>query len=239
MTKPGVGTLAVTCETVTPTTPVDADGDGIAKTKTSTFDCSSTAGPDGTYTRKGSYTIADLDDTVSGMLGGMRADFNLTNFEYTSTAGDLSKGSHVGYWLFKSDGAGGMTSTSKYSGSTYSKYTNYSDYDDYTFGYDWSWALKPDNTSAPFETGTQTFTGNFTMSGKFTLEEDGERSQQTGSFSVTYKSVDLKYDRNCAKYYKSGSIVVDDYNGQSIEVRYACSTAELYVNKVKSDWWTP
>jgi hypothetical protein len=240
--KPGVSTMAaIDCETVTPTTPVDADGDGIAATKTGTFDCTSNPVGQYTYTRKGSYTIKDLDDTTDWPVGGMSATFDVDSFNYTKTDGETGSGSHNGTWKFIGESTGAMTSTANYTGR-YAFTGAASDYNiDYTYSYTWDWAMTPDSTvpANAFNSGSQTFKGEFSLNGLFVTERNGVHTQGNGSFRVTYQSKNLLYDTTCAKYYKSGSIMMDDSNGTSIEVRYACSTAELYVNGAKSDWWTP
>ena len=240
-TKPGLSTLAASdCETVSPTTPVDADNDSIAATKTGTFNCTDQAGAGNTYTRKGSYTVKDSDETVAGIIGGMTAEFNLTAFDYTTTGGDVSKGSHIGNWSYKGDSSGGLTSTAEYNGLYYFKSTAYEFATDYNYGYTWTWSMKPDNSGTPWTTGSQTFRGDFTLSGQFAHEGDNnQKIKQNGTFKMSYYSKDIKYDSTCTKWYRSGSIFMDDTNGNIYEIRYSCATAELYVNGVASDWWDP
>jgi|GEM_PF-2331878 len=241
--KPGnVAAMAIDCETVNPTTPVDADNDHIALTKTGTFDCTDLATGSGTYSRKGTYKVTDKDDTVAGIVGGMRVDYNLTNYKTVSTDGSISNGSHVGYWDYKGDGSGGFVSTADYSGSNYNKGATDSYETDYTFKYTWNYAMKPDDPNNSWVAGSLSFKGDYSMSGKFISEDHaGTHTPVTGDWKMSYYSKNLKYDStNCSQwFYKSGSLIIDDQNGNVMEIRYNCTSADFYVNGVKSDWYTP
>lgn len=242
--KPGgVATMATDCETVSPAVTVDADSDHIAATKTSTFDCTDMASGGSTYTRKGSYTVKDSDETVAGLAGGMRTDFDLTSYNSVDSSGNKSEASHKGFWEYKANGTNAFTSTSEYTGHV--KYVPTSgDYNyDYDFGYTWSYSMQPAGAGDPWTTqNNQSFRGDLNMNGTFTKEDaNGNHTQFTGAFRISYYSKNLVYDNSCthSPKYSSGSIFIEDSNGTSIEIRYLCSSAELYVNGVKSDWWTP
>lgn len=230
---------ATECETVTPASPVDADSDGIALEKVSTFACDDFASGGLVYTRHGSLTVRDLDDTVPGPFGGMRIDFGISRYKAIEASGLSYEYSYSGHWLYQTTSEG-LTSTSEFSGTTYYKNPTSNFMNDYTYGYTWKWAIQPTNLGSPWDTGTVSFNGTFELSGLFVSEDAaGNHSQGNGAFSVTYKSRDLTYDTTCTKWYQSGSILVDDSNGTSIEIRYSCSSAKLYVNGAESDWWTP
>lgn len=235
------GFLATTtCESVSPATPVDADADSIALTKTSTFNCTDFTSGGNKYTRVGSYKVQDKNDALAGMVGGIRVEFDLSKYNYTDLSSNaVSSGSYSGYWEYEQNG-GKLISTSDFSGHNgYSSPTSTVE-TDYDYTYSWDWVMTPDNSGAPFTTGQQDFEGKFTMSGKFDLEDShGAHSQGNGTFQIKYYSSNLRYDSGCTKWYKSGSIVIDDYNGSTFEIRYSCSTAKLYVNGKASDLWAP
>lgn len=243
-TKPGVSTMAATeCETVTPVPPVDGEqpmGDGIALLKTGAFDCVDQVSGGLTYTRKGSYTVKDLDDTVAGVLGGLHVDFNLSKYKYIAGDGAVSDGAYNGFWDYKGDGAGGVTSTSEFSGRNYYKATADNYETDFTYTYTWAWALSPIDPANTWTTGRQSIKGDFTMNGKFANEDrSGSHAVVSGTWKMSYYSKNLVYDQvGCSKYFRSGSIFMDDYNGNLLETRYLCTTVEFYVNGAKSDWYT-
>lgn len=241
-TMNSVKASATDCETVTPTTPVDADSDNIAAEKTATFDCSDFTSGTGTYTRKGTYTVKDGDDTVAGMLGGMSVTFNITDYKFTdTTSGEVSNGAYSGFWKYIGDSSGKLTSTSDFTGRNYFESPTYDFVTDYTYNYTWDWSMTPDSSATPFDSGAQNFSGTYSMSGKFSAEDaSGNHYQHDGTWTVKYYSKNLTYKDTgtCTKFYNTGSIFVEDGNG-TFEIRYNCTTAELYVNGVKSDWWTP
>lgn len=230
---------ATDCETVSPTTPVDADADSIALTKTGTFDCTDRTIGTSSWTRKGSYTVTDQDDTVAGIAGGVRVDFAITNYSYESlTDGSTTSAAYSGFWQHRMNGSS-YTSTADFSGHTGSTSTSYRYVTDYDFNYTWDWTQTADNSAAPFTTGGQQFEGTYRLSGMFVHEDDGVHSQGQGTFVLEYYTQNLRYDSACTKWYKSGSIFVDDFGGNVYEIRYACSSASLYVNGKASDLWTP
>lgn len=234
------GFAPTSCETVAPTTPVDMDSDQIALSKVSTFNCTSfTSGTD-SLTRKGSYTVKDLDDTVFGIPGGLRVDFDVTKYgRIDTTNGDIYDNSYVGFWQYQQSG-NTMVSTAEFNGHTF--YTNSAqDYEnDYDYTYTWNWTHTPDNIGAPFSTGSQDFSGSYKLDGRFMIDNASSgHTKVEGTWYVEYSTKDLKFDTVCTKWYRSGSIFIDDGSGGSFEIRYACATAELYHNGVKSDWWTP
>jgi hypothetical protein len=234
---------AADCETSTPNPVTDADHDDIALLKTSTFNCSDFTSGTNTYSRKGSYTVKDLDDTTAGVLGGMQVDFALERYDYKDNAsGEEYHGSYNGFWKYTSDGGGTLNSTSEFRGTFYFSSPNLSFAPDYEYAYTWNWTQTPTNPASGHEwdAGSTSLSGTWSMSGTFVFEDhSGNHEKMTGTYEIKYYSKDLKYDTTCTSWWRSGSYFVDDYNGNIIEVRYACSTAELYVNGVKSDIWTP
>ena len=229
-TGDGIRTMAAgTCETTTPTTTIDADGDQIAKTKASVFNCTDLSNGGTTYTRTGTMTVTDGNDSVAGMIGGMRVDFALDKFNYASGT-SANEGSFKGYWYYYSDGS---SLISKSDFSEYNKYdtTTSPDYaQDYTYTYTWDWKHTPNNFNSAWTTGSVAFEGTYTLNGKFTNEVNGVHSSVTGTFSVKYHTSNLLFDNACAKWFKSGSIWVDDTNGNVFETRYNYASATLYIN---------
>ncbi|MGE3759807.1 MAG: hypothetical protein AB7H97_18720 [Pseudobdellovibrionaceae bacterium] len=236
----GANIKATDCETSTPASTTDADSDGIALTKTSTFNCTDQTVGTYKYTRQGTYTITDLDDTTAGLLGGIQVDYELGKYNYTDlTNNTLLNNSYEGTWNFKKNTSGGVSSTSSFEGSTRGTYTGLSFAVEYDYGYTWEWSMVPTNSAAPWDAGTMTFAGTYSMSGTFSHESaSGVHSAYTGTFVVKQTSKDLIYDTTCTKYIRSGSVYIDDYNSNVLEIRYACSTAKLYVNGVESDLYT-
>ncbi|MBX3021484.1 MAG: hypothetical protein KF799_07370 [Bdellovibrionales bacterium] len=235
-----VTTMAIDCETVTPNPIVDADGDDIAAEKTSKFDCTDSTVGGSKLTRIGSYTVKDEDDSVDFPEKGFSVDFAVTKFNSTNTS-DSSEtdNSYVGKWVYTGSG-GSLKSTSEFDGH-YRYYSPADSYDiDYDYNYTWSWTSTPTNAAAPWDAGSQDFSGSYSLSGKFMAEDgQGNHFQQNGTWVISYKSKDLKYDQagGCTFYYRSGSIVINDGNSD-YEIRYACNSADLYVNGEKSDIWT-
>lgn len=236
----GARIKAADCETSTPASTTDADSDGIALTKTSTFNCTEQTIGTYKYTRQGSYTVTDLDDTKAGLLGGIQVVYNLGKYNYVDLSDNtVHDNSYEGSWSFKPNGNGGVSSTSSFSGSTRSTSTSLSYAIDYDYGYTWDWSMTPTSAAAPWDAGTMSFSGTFSMSGTFSHENSsGVQSAYTGSYVVKHASKNLVYDKNCTKYFSSGSVFIDDYNSNILEIRYACSTAKLYVNGVESDLYT-
>lgn len=231
---------ATDCETVAPATPVDADGDGIALSKVGTFNCTNTTVGTSRWTRQGSYEVSDLNDAVAGIAGGVRVEYNITNYNYEDlTTGSTYASSFNGFWNHLLNGSV-WESTADVSGHSGSTSTTYRFVTDYDFRYTWDWSQTPDNSGAPFTTGSQRFQGTYRLSGMFVHESaGGNHSQGQGTFELEYYSRNLRYDSACAKWYTSGSIFVEDVTGNSFEIRYACSSASLYVNGRASDLWTP
>ncbi len=239
-TKPGVSALATDCETVNPVTPADADTDGIALLKTGTFNCTNQASGSSSYSRSGSYTVRDLDDNKAGVLGGLHVDFNITKFAASAADGSID-GSYVGYWDYQGDGSGGVTSASEFAGRTYQKALSVDYENDYRYTYTWNWVVTPTNPADTWSTGTQSLKGVYTVDGKImTGEAVASAKSVTGTWKISYYSKNLTYDQpGCSKYYRSGSIFMDDMNGNLLEIRFLCTSAEFYVNGAKSDWYKP
>jgi len=193
------------------------------------FNCTDLSNGGTTYTRTGTMTVTDGNDSVAGMIGGMRVDFALDKFNYASGT-SANEGSFKGYWYYYSDGS---SLISKSDFSEYNKYdtTTSPDYaQDYTYTYTWDWKHTPNNFNSAWTTGSVAFEGTYTLNGKFTNEVNGVHSSVTGTFSVKYHTSNLLFDNACAKWFKSGSIWVDDTNGNVFETRYNYASATLYIN---------
>lgn len=233
---------ATDCETVTPAVLVDADADGIALEKNSSFSCTNTVNGGYSYTREGTYKVVDLDDTVDYVYGGMRVDYNITKYNYVSqTDGSTSTNTYSGFWLYENEN-GTLVSTSEFNGHHTATYPNYSSITiDYDYTYTWNYSLTPTTpgVATAWQGGTVEFDGTYRFNGSFMNEIDGAHRQGSGVFQLRYYTSDLVYRNGCTKFYDSGSIFFDDGNGNSFEIRYACATAKLYVNGVESDLWAP
>lgn len=233
--------IAVGCETVEPASPTDLDGDNLVTYKKYTYNCVNDDDGTNLSTYKGTTEIRDLDETgpnKMGLFGGLRVDFNIPKYEnIEKQTGSKYEYSHVGYWDYKNvDGV--LTSDSSYSGKNKYKSANYEN--DYTYTYTWKYALTPDDVSSPMDSGKLNLKGTFELNGKFVNEVNGVHKQVEGSWVIEYYTKDLlfQYDGNCSKFYKSGSMFIQDGNG-TFEIRYACNTAKFYMNGVESDLWNP
>lgn len=234
---------ATDCETVTPTVLVDADGDGIALEKNSTFSCSNTVNGGYSYTREGSYKVVDLDDTVDYVYGGIRVDYNITKYNYVSqTDNSTSTDLYKGFWLYKNEN-GKLVSTAEFNGHHTGTYPTYASIKiDYDYTYTWNYLLTPDTPgiATAWNSGKIEFDGTYKFSGSFMNEDgNGNHKQGTGTYNMRYYTQNLKYRAGCAKWYESGSVWLDDNNKNTFEIRYACTDVKLYVNGVESDIWTP
>lgn len=228
---------ALDCETTTPNPLVDADGDNIAAEKNVAFDCTSSVNDGVSYTTKGSVKIMDLDDTVDGLLGGVQVDFDLPEFKSKDADGNEYLYSYVGQWKYSVEGSD-LVSTADYTGRT--KYKSGEHENDYTYNYTWDWAVTPDDSTEAnyWKAGAINFSGTFTLDGKFVVEVGDDHVQQTGTWSMAYKGVDLVYDDACSGgvWYKSGSVEYTDGNGNTFKTVYDCTESKFYVNGVESDW---
>ncbi len=231
-----LSTQAASCQTAAPNPAVDADGDGIALTKTYKIDCKDEVSGGSTFTQKGTIVFKDLDDTVKGVYGGMRGDYDLPLFSTKGADGKEFNYSHVGFWEYKNDG-GTLNSISEYTGGI--KYEEQGIKLNYKFTQKWKYSMIPDNAATPFDKGKMVIAGSFGMSGDFSIEDaSGKPSAYNGTWIISYTGVDLVYDRTCTNFYRSGSHVISD-NLNKIEIVYACTTSTLYVNGTASDWWRP
>ncbi|HMN68785.1 MAG TPA: hypothetical protein PKC28_09640 [Bdellovibrionales bacterium] len=232
------GTKAQECETVTPANLTDNDGDGIALTRTSTFDCSGTTNGDYAYERKGSITVRDMNDDVEDMIGGLRVDFNLTKFNNTQiSTGQTYSFSYLGFWEWKTEGTS-MLSEAEFTGKN--KYESNGMKNDYTYHYTWDWKLTPDDASSVasvWQKGKIEYSGTFQMEGSFIIDDSNGNSHGTGTYVFKYYSENLVYDQACTgTWYRSGSWVMEDGNGNVFKTTYDCTGSKFYVNGVESDW---
>lgn len=244
-TNSKVSIKAADCETSTPNPVVDGDHDDIALLKTSTFDCTDKSSGTYVYNRKGSYVVKDLDDTKAGVSGGMQVDFAIDRYDWIdNSTGEESHGSYNGFWKYIADGAGGLVSTSEFRGTYYFSSPNLDFAPNYDYAYTWNWTQTPTDPTAGHEwdAGSISTSGTWSMSGTFVSENHAtnKHEKMTGTYATKYYSKDLKYDSTCSPYwFRSGSYFFDDYNNNILEIRYTCTTAEFYVNGVKSDIWNP
>lgn len=221
------------CQTVTPGTLVDADSDNIAKEKKYTFNCTNVADGTTTVTRKGTMEIYDLDDTVAGTQGGLKYVFDITNFDTINSDGSENRYSYKGTYLYKWDGSS-FVFTSEFSGGYYSKSasSSSSNYElDYTYDHNFDYRVTPNSISSPWTAGSIEFTGTYRFDGKFF--DEASRQTVEARYVVEIYSQSLKYDSTCTKFYQSGSIFIDDLNGNIYEYRYSCTSAKVYKNGVE------
>lgn len=231
-----LSTQAASCQTATPNPAVDADNDGIAATKTYTIDCKNEVSGSSTFTQKGKLVFQDLDETVKGVYGGMRADYDLPTFSLTGSDGKEFNYSHSGFWQYKND-SGTLNSISEYTGGI--KYDEHGYKLDYKYTQKWKYSMIPDNVASPFTKGKMEISGSFGMTGDFVIEDSsGKHTPYNGTWVISYVGVDLIYDNSCSSFYKSGSHVISDALNK-IEIRYSCTSSKLYVNGAESDWWKP
>ena len=234
---------ALPCETVTPAVPVDNDGDNIAAEKLVEFDCGGYSDGTYTYTHKGYYKVKDLDDNDpgAGAYAGLTVEFGITKMNFKELAtGNEWRYNGLGNWTYKPVGSS-LVSTSNYEGHFGFTSTTVDIDIDYDFKYAFDWQMTPANASNPYNAGTQKFSGSYYFSGTFDQEDNnGNHHRGEGTYSVKYYTKNLEYDSvSCnTVWYKSGSIFVDDSNGNLYEIRFACTSASLYVNGAKSDIWT-
>lgn len=231
-----LSTKSLGCYTVNPDPAVDADGDGIALEKTYTINCTKFADGTSSLTQKGTIVFKDLDDTVDGVFGGMRAEYNVPVMSI-ETDGLKYNYSHVGFWEYVNKN-GSLISTSQYTGSN--AYEVHGFKNNYSYTQDWNYTMTPDDVTPAnaFTKGTITMSGSFKMTGDFVIEVDSKHQQYNGTWVISYSSKDLTYDNSCATYYKSGSIVISD-SSNKMEIKYDCTSSKLYVNGKESDWWRP
>lgn len=228
--------LALACETITPNPTVDADNDGIAATKKYTYDCTDAVNGANLLTRKGYVEVTDLDETKAGVFGGVKVDFNVPLSQSTESGGSVYNYSYMGQWLYKNVD-GNLVSTSNFTGL--SKYKAHGLENDYTYTSTWNYKMTPDNGGAPWTSGKIDMNGTYEISGKFARDDGGgNHLQESGAWVISYRSDNLVFNNACAKFFQSGSYIMEDTSNK-IEIRYACTTAKLFVNGAESTWWTP
>ncbi len=234
----GLEAMATGCETVTPAVRVDNDSDGIAAEKTYTYNCSDLPDTNGMLrTYQGRVTIRDLDDTVPGVYGGVRADYDVPVYKNVDNGTEYNY-QHIGYWHYYAEG-NTLISKSEYQGKNSYSYPD-GLINDYTYTYTWDFRYTPDNPGDRWNTGQIDIEGSFKLKGLFINEDaQGNHFQGEGSFFVNYRGVGLKRQAGCTKYYSEGTYIIEDGNGTTIEIKYSCTSAKLYVNGAESDWWTP
>ena len=232
-------TRATNCYSVTPATIVDADGDSIAVEKTYTYDCEDEFVTDTTYSQKGFLTVKDKDDTVAGLLGGVRVDFGVSAFRHVDGSGNETNNTFNGFWDY-SFANGILTSEAEFSGSYYFNSSSNDYENDFSYTYDWTYQMIPDDEANVFTSGQIEFNGEFVMEGKFVIEVDNKHQDyEEGRWKISYYSEDLTYDTTCTKYYNTGSFKMEDGSGSIYEIKFMCTTAEFYINGEKSTLYNP
>lgn len=221
--------------------PVDADGDGIAVSQSWTYDYSSVSCGVGTpgfdYTFTGTSTETDLDDTKKWQIGGFTYgwDFRSTySFPViVSGSGTYPAGSYT------YDGMG--TYTSRQVGSAYRHVGDYNGViswisgsysGSYTYDGDFTYVVTPDvaTSASAHLAGSVEINGTWTYSGRVLGDGHGSSSPSGEDVDITFtaRSVGLRYDNTCTKYWSQGSFFYDVGNGHTLEYRYGCTTEEIY-----------
>lgn len=95
--------------------------------------------------------------------------------------------------------------------------------------------FKPDDVEDPAATGETIIDAHYKVYGKIGGDSNGNDLGTTDvTFSVTSK--DLRYDKNCAKGYDSGTITFADGSGGKAVVTYSCATASTTWNGTTITW---
>lgn len=202
------------CTTVSPTTIVDADGDGIAKEKTYVYDCRDVLSQDGFATTAiGRISITDYDDTKDHMEGGYRYDIEYEGSGVKLPDYDL-RYSHRGFFDARKMGAS-YVYTSQFSAGFSGKERD--DNYDVTYRSNYKTVFTPDDSANPWATGKTQFTGFFGIEGKMNGKDY--------TFNVSWEmgSTELVYDWQTCNYYKSGKMWWIDGAGQRFEITYNCT----------------
>lgn len=232
--------LAAECETVTPATPIDGDSDDIPLEKNYVFDCTDLTVGESTFSRKGSLTISDKDDTIAGMLGGLRVDFDIEKFAFTTADGSEGNFTFTGFWDYILNSTS-LVSESEFTGEVKFSSPAYEFKTDFEYGYNWDYTMTPDTASAVafFTSGSVSFEAEYMMNGEFYVEVNNEHQSYSGGWKITMTTENLKYLNSCSKWYSSGKIKIQDGSANLYELEFDCTTAKFYVNGVESDWYTP
>lgn len=228
-----------TCITESPASPVDADSDHIALLKNYTFDCENASIGGSTYTYKGTAKFMDKDDTVQGIKGGYRYEFNITDYTWKdATTGNTFGYSHIGFW----DGKGtDTTSTYKadYTSQVKSTFTGMPGFSgpvsvDYTMKYKFDGTYTHD---AAWNNGKLNAVGSYEFNGTYLGEHDaaGNHTIETGSAVITYKTTNLEFSSSCSKYYRSGTWEMTDMGGNVIKLVFSCTAMKAYMNGTEID----
>ncbi len=231
----------LSCESSTPASPVDADGDGIALLKQYTFNCSSYVGSGYTYNHLGTFKSIDNNDSVPGLKGGYRFEFDIPTWTSTEISSDLtSGGSYSGYW----EGSGTDT-TSEYKSDYHGSY--YADYDiaslgkvsvDYDFSHQFDVKYTHNSTAvgANWSSGSMEATGAFMFDGQFVDEDsNGVHRLKNGQATMTWKTENVTFDSGCAKWYKTGRFLLTDTGGNKLRTEFNCTEVKVYFNDKELD----
>lgn len=228
-----------TCYKSTPTSPVDADGDGVALKKSYIFDCTDLNVSGTTYTHKGSFTSQDLDDTKAGAAGGYQYDYNMTEWTSVDSSQNKYRYSYVGTANFKQVGST-FVYKNDFSGTYYYKsavpYHGITAATDYKYRHVWDSTWIPDSAGSPWTMATHNFTGRYEMSGTFLSEVGGNHKLYDGAVVMNFTGKSLRYQTGCSVGYQSGDVTMDDGFGNILKITYLCSSVTITMNGQKVDW---
>lgn len=215
------------CMSSTPTTTVDADGDGIAATKKYIFNCNDVLDSGYYRTYKGTILVEDTDDTKKWALGGYRFTYDASFSSVSSTHKDSTELS--GYWDLEKQGSS-YVYNADFTSKFYESNPGY-DVQDYLYRGQWNIVITPTSESTPWTAGTQKINGNYQFDGQLSMETaPGNYKTVNGSVVLSYKSQNLVYKSTCAQFYESGSIALNDASGNKIVITYSCTTSSTTYN---------
>lgn len=226
------------CDTVTPASPTDADSDGIALTKDYKFDCTESNNGTSEFNRLGSFRITDLDDTVKGITGGYKFEFDISKWLVKTLATGMTMGgTYKGFW--KGTGTGTTSHyESDYMGSFYGEFDMSSHglgivKVDYTFSHLFDIKYTHDDVASgvAWTSGTMEGTGSYSFAGNFLSEShNGDHSVKEGSAKMLWKTENVTFDKNCSKWYKTGAFYLTDVGGNVIKTAFNCTEVKVYMN---------
>lgn len=205
----------------------DADGDGIAKNLTVTYNCPSLNANPGTYSRVGTYSETDFNDNKSSILGGFEFAFDF--YSIYDAPHEYNEGSWKGSWAAKVEGKS-IKMTHAYSIVNKNiQRTGGGSHEptDFTWQSDWVQTYFPDDMAAPWDKGRITWAGYLKLLGQLVA------NNQPYNVYVVYEiDTNVTYDRvGCAgSYFKDGYIKFIDAGGNVVKYQYTNCTQSRTIN---------
>lgn len=208
------------CTTITPSTVVDADSDGIAKEKNYVYDCNDILLLDGFNVKSvGKISVKDYDDTKGHLEGGYRyemeyqgASQKLPDYDTTYSHKGFFDGRRMGNsYVYQSEFTAGFAGSER--GDKY----------DLKWRSNYSTTYTPEDLNDLWGAGRVQFAGYFGVEGRV-------NGQDFAEFNVAWElsTQDLVYDWANCNVFKSGKMFWTDGSGQRFEVQYNCSNYKMY-----------